>query len=121
MSTITRYLSSEFFTSSILAGESHFVNGRSVTADGSAHLARELAYVVFRLSLGINMLIHGSGRFLGPDVEEFSSKTTIEFAATTSPAGLVHAFLTVLPFAEFILGGLITLGLFTRWAFTDAC
>jgi uncharacterized membrane protein YphA (DoxX/SURF4 family) len=29
---------------------------------------------------------------------------------------LVHAFLTVLPFAEFILGGLITLGLFTRWA-----
>jgi uncharacterized membrane protein YphA (DoxX/SURF4 family) len=31
---------------------------------------------------------------------------------------LVHAFLTVLPFAEFILGGLITLGLFTRWALT---
>jgi thiosulfate dehydrogenase [quinone] large subunit len=31
---------------------------------------------------------------------------------------LVHAFLMVLPFAEFILGGLITLGLFTRWALT---
>jgi thiosulfate dehydrogenase [quinone] large subunit len=31
---------------------------------------------------------------------------------------LLHAFLTVLPFAEFILGGLITLGLFTRWALT---
>jgi thiosulfate dehydrogenase [quinone] large subunit len=64
------------------------------------------------------MLIHGLGRFLGPGVEEFSSKTTIDFAATPLPAGLVHAFLTVLPFAEFILGSLITLGLFTRWALT---
>ena len=86
-----------------------------MTAESSAHLDRKLAYVIFPLSLGINMLIHGSGRFLGPGVEAFSSKTTIEFAGTPLPAGLVHAFLIVLPFAEFIVGSLITLGLFTRW------
>jgi hypothetical protein len=64
----------------------------------------QLAYVVFRLGLGIKMLIHGSSRFLGPGVEAFSSKTTSEFAGTPLSAGLVHAFLIVLPFAEFILG-----------------
>jgi thiosulfate dehydrogenase (quinone) large subunit len=89
-----------------------------VTAEGSAHLDRKLAYVVFRLSLGINMLIHGAGRFLGSGVDAFSSKTRTEFAGTLLPAGLVHAFLTVVPFLEFISGGLITLGLFTRWALT---
>lgn len=88
------------------------------TTESSEYLDRKLAYVVFRLSLGVNVLIHGSGRFLGPGVEAFSSKTTSEFAGTPLPAGLVHVFLMVLPFAEFILGGLITLGLFTRWALT---
>ena len=89
-----------------------------MTAEDSAHLDRKLAYVVFRLSLGINLLIHGADRFLGPGVGEFSSKTATEFAATPLPAVLVHSFLTVVPFAEFILGGLITLSLFTRWALT---
>ena len=89
-----------------------------MTPEGSAHLDRKLAYVVFRLSLGINLLIHGAGRFFGSGVDAFSTKTASEFAGTPLPAGLVHAFLVVLPFAEFILGVLITLGLFTRWALT---
>lgn len=87
-------------------------------ADGSAHLDRKLAYVVFRLSLGINLSDSGAGRFLGPGVDEFSSKTTTEFARTPVPAGLVQAFLIVLPFAEFILGVLVLLDLFTPWALT---
>jgi thiosulfate dehydrogenase (quinone) large subunit len=87
-------------------------------ANSSVYFDRQLAYVVFRLSLGINTLIHGSGRIFGPGVEAFSSKTTSEFAGTLLPPGLVHAFLMVLPFVEFILGGLITFGLFTRWALT---
>ncbi len=100
----------------ILARNSSSIQGRSVTAKGSADLDRKFAYVVFRLGLGINLLIHGVGRFLGPGVEEFSSKTTIEFAVTPLPTRLVHAFAIALPPAEFILGGLVTLGLFTRWA-----
>jgi uncharacterized membrane protein YphA (DoxX/SURF4 family) len=89
-----------------------------VTAESSAHFDRKLAYVLFRLSLGINLLIHRLGRFLGPAVDAFSTKTTAEFADTPLPAGLVHAFLAVLAFAEFTLGSLITSGVFMRWALT---
>ena len=56
------------------------------------------------------------GNIFGPGVEVFASKTMSEFAASPLPSGMVHTFLTVLPFAELILGALITVGLFTRWA-----
>jgi thiosulfate dehydrogenase (quinone) large subunit len=79
---------------------------------------RQLAYAVFRLTLGINILVHGAGRIFGPGAEAFASTTAAEFSKTPLPAGLVHAFLFVLPFAELALGILTTLGLFTRWALT---
>ena len=85
-------------------------------ATDSTPLDRELAYAVFRLTLGINILVHGAGRIFGPGVEAFASTTVVEFIKTALPAGLVHAFLVVLPFAELVLGVLTTLGLFTRWA-----
>jgi len=77
---------------------------------------RQLAYAVFRLTLGIDILVHGAGRIFGPGVEAFASTTSAEFSKTALPPGLVHAFLIVLPFAELVLGALTTLGLFTRWA-----
>jgi thiosulfate dehydrogenase (quinone) large subunit len=86
--------------------------------DPSVFFDRKLAYVVFRLTLGINLLIHGTSRIFGPGVEGFASKTMSEFAGSPLPLGPVHAFLTILPFAEFMLGALITVGLFTRWALT---
>jgi thiosulfate dehydrogenase (quinone) large subunit len=82
----------------------------------STPLDRELAYAVFRLTLGINILVHGAGRIFGPGVEAFASTTAAEFSKTALPAGMVHAFLVVLPFTELVLGVLTTLGLFTRWA-----
>ncbi len=81
-------------------------------------LDRQLAYVVFRLTLGINILIHGAGRIFGPGAESFAATTAAEFSKTALPAGMVHAFLIVVPFAELVLGALTTLGLFTRWALT---
>jgi thiosulfate dehydrogenase (quinone) large subunit len=81
-------------------------------------LDRQLAYAVFRLTLGINILVHGAGRIFGPGAEAFASTTGAEFSKTALPAGLVHAFLVMLPFAELVLGALTTLGLFTRWALT---
>ncbi len=81
-------------------------------------LDRKLAYSVFRITLGINILIHGAGRILGPGAGAFATKMAGEFTGTVLPYGLVHLFLLVLPFAEAILGGLITLGLLTRWALT---
>src|SRR5271170_5271155 len=87
------------------------------TTDSNA-LDRQLAYVVFRLTLGINILVHGAGRIFGPGAEAFASTTAAEFSKTPLPAGMVHAFLIVVPFAELVLGALTTLGLFTRWALT---
>ncbi len=81
-------------------------------------LDRQLAYAVFRLTLGINILVHGAGRIFGPGAEAFASTTAVEFSKTALPSGMVHAFLIVVPFAELVLGVLTTLGLFTRWALT---
>jgi thiosulfate dehydrogenase (quinone) large subunit len=81
-------------------------------------LDRQLAYVVFRLTLGINILVHGAGRIFGPGAEAFASTMAAEFSKTALPAGMVHAFLIVLPFAELVLGVATTLGLFTRCALT---
>jgi thiosulfate dehydrogenase [quinone] large subunit len=81
-------------------------------------LDRRLAYCVFRLTLGVNILIHGAGRILGPGAGAFANKTGSEFAGTPLPYVLVHSFLVVLPFAEAILGVAITLGLFSRWGLT---
>jgi thiosulfate dehydrogenase (quinone) large subunit len=83
---------------------------------GSTTLDRQLAYAVFRLTLGINILVHGAGRIFGPGADAFASTTAVEFSKTPLPAGMVYAFLVVLPFAELVLGVLTTLGLLTRWA-----
>jgi thiosulfate dehydrogenase [quinone] large subunit len=85
-------------------------------ATDSTALDRQLAYAIFRLTLGINILVHGAGRIFGPGAEAFVTTTAAEFTKTALPAGLVHAFLYILPFAELVLGILTTLGLFTRWA-----
>jgi thiosulfate dehydrogenase (quinone) large subunit len=87
-------------------------------ATDSTSLDRQLAYAVFRLTLGINILVHGAGRIFGPGAEAFASTTAVEFSKTALPAGMVYAFLVVVPFAELVLGMLTTLGLLTRWALT---
>ena len=89
----------------------------STTTDSSL-VNRRLAYGVLRLTLGINILIHGVGRIFGPGAGAFAAKTASEFAGTPLSQSLVHVFAIVLPFAEAILGALITLGLLTRWALT---
>jgi thiosulfate dehydrogenase [quinone] large subunit len=86
--------------------------------NSSVYLDRKLAYALFRLSLGTNVLMHGAARIFGPRAEAFASKTASLFSGTPLPPGPVHAFLVVLPFVEFTLGGLIAAGLFTLWALT---
>jgi thiosulfate dehydrogenase (quinone) large subunit len=76
---------------------------------------RWMAYGIFRLALGINILIHGAGRIFGAGPGAFASKTAATFASTVLPMWAVYGFLLVLPFLEAALGLLLTLGLFTRW------
>ncbi len=77
---------------------------------------RWMAYGIFRLALGINILIHGIGRILGPGAGGFASKTAQMFGATPLPHWAVYGFLLAVPFVEAALGVLLTLGLYTRWA-----
>jgi thiosulfate dehydrogenase (quinone) large subunit len=88
------------------------------TTANSPSVNRKLAYGIFRLTLGINILIHGAVRIFGPGAGAFAAKTASEFADTPLPRGFVHVFLVVLPSAETILGAFIILGLLTRWALT---
>jgi thiosulfate dehydrogenase [quinone] large subunit len=86
-----------------------------IPASDSNALDRQLAYMIFRLTLGINILVHGAGRIFGPGADAFATTTAAEFSKTALPAGMVHAFLFIVPFAELVLGVLTMLGLFTRW------
>ncbi len=89
-----------------------------ITKADSSVVDRWQAYAVFRLTLGVNILIHGVGRLFGSGAGEFAAKTSSEFVATPLPHSFVYVFLVILPFVETILGMLLVLGLFTRWMLT---
>ena len=85
-------------------------------ADKSQLLDARLAHAVFRLTLGINIFIHGTGRIFGPGARGFAEKTIGEFSGTALPHSWVYASLIAIPYAEAILGVSLVLGLFTRWS-----
>ncbi|MVN78304.1 DoxX family membrane protein [Hymenobacter sp. HMF4947] len=72
----------------------------------------ELAFVLGRLLLGLNFLLHGLVRI--PKLATFQAGVVKEFAASPLPPILVASFGHVLPFVEAGLGLLLLLGLFTR-------
>lgn len=78
--------------------------------------ANQLAQLVMRLGLGINMLMHGLVRV--PKLSAFVAKTGAGFAETALPAALTNAFLYVLPFVELVSGLLILAGgRFIKWGY----
>ncbi|NML66121.1 DoxX family membrane protein [Hymenobacter sp. RP-2-7] len=78
----------------------------------------ELAFVLGRLLLGLNYLLHGLVRI--PKLPAFKEHVLKQFAAAPLPPALVEAFATALPFVEGALGLLLVLGLFTRAALVGA-
>jgi len=78
----------------------------------------ELAFVLGRLLLGLNFLMHGLVRI--PKLAVFRAGIEKEFAAAPLPPTLVSAFATALPFVEGAIGVLLLLGLFTRPALVAA-
>ncbi len=76
---------------------------------------RQMAYAIFRVTLGLNIFLHGFVRILtGPSA--FEAHTEQLFTNTFLPAGQVHLFLSILPYIEAAVGSLILVGLFTFWA-----
>lgn len=78
----------------------------------------ELAFVLGRLLLGLNFLLHGLVRL--PKLVAFRAGIVKEFAAAPLPPALVSAYATALPFVEGGLGLLLVLGLWTRPALVAA-
>jgi len=78
----------------------------------------ELAFVLGRLLLGLNFLMHGLVRI--PKLAAFSAGIEKEFAAAPLPPALVSAYAHALPFAEGGIGLLLLLGLWTRPALVAA-
>ena len=76
---------------------------------------RRMAYAIFRVTLGLNIFLHGFVRILtGPGT--FEANTEKLFTATFLPMVGVHFFLSVLPYIEAVTGALLLVGLFTFWA-----
>ena len=78
----------------------------------------ELAFVLGRLLLGLNFLMHGLVRI--PKLAVFRAGIEKEFAAAPLPPALVSLFATALPFVEGAIGALLLVGLFTRPALIAA-
>lgn len=76
---------------------------------------RQWAFVIFRLSLGVNIFLHGATRLVnGPG--GFADAMSEGFADTLLPHGMVWLFLAILPFVEGLVGLMLILGLGTRVA-----
>lgn len=76
----------------------------------------QLAQLVIRIGLGINMLMHGLVRL--PKLSAFVAKMEAGFASTILPTLLTRAFLYTLPFVELAVGITILLGgQFTKWGY----
>jgi thiosulfate dehydrogenase (quinone) large subunit len=74
-----------------------------------------LAFLLLRLTLGLNICMHGVSRILaGPAA--FAGSLVLMFQKTSLPAWSVHLFGLILPWTEAILGILLFLGLCTRFA-----
>jgi thiosulfate dehydrogenase [quinone] large subunit len=74
-----------------------------------------LAFVLLRLTLGLNICMHGVSRIAaGPAT--FAGSLVPMFQKTPLPPWSVHIFGLILPWAEAILGLLLLVGLCTRFA-----
>jgi thiosulfate dehydrogenase [quinone] large subunit len=71
-----------------------------------------IVFFLLRLSVAASMFGHGLVRF--PKLNGFSAWMVKSFEKSMLPDGLVVPFSYVLPIAEFIIGLLLLLGLFTR-------
>lgn len=75
----------------------------------------QLAYAIFRITLGVNIFFHGAMRLI-TGLNDWVLLQSEAFVDTLLPMWAIRAFLTFLPFYEVVLGALTTAGLYTRWA-----
>lgn len=72
------------------------------------------AFLIARLAIGMSFFGHGAIRL--PKLAQFSEGMAKEFINSPLPQALVLPFGYVLPFLELIVGVMLLVGLFTRFA-----
>ncbi|WP_338874367.1 DoxX family protein [Spirosoma sp. SC4-14] len=72
----------------------------------------ELAYGLFRIGLGTNILLHGIVRWR-KGLRTFSRTLTSDFSSAPLPPILVSLFGWILPIMETLIGSLLIPGIFT--------
>ncbi len=75
----------------------------------------QIAYALFRLTLGLDIFLHGAMRYV-TGVGAWVDSTAKLFENTILPVPLVHGFLMTLPILEVVIGALTIIGLYTRFA-----
>ncbi len=91
------------------------IAGRYTRRTDDNSFGRALGYFILRLSLGVDMLMHYVVRTWGIS-KDFVPVTEKMFVGNLLPMSWVHYFLTYLPYFEGVLGILLVLGLWSRWA-----
>lgn len=75
---------------------------------------QQLAYAFLRITMGINFFCHGAVRL--PKIPKFRDGLVETFKNSLLPEPLVYGFGTILPIAEFLIGVLLIIGLYTKQA-----
>jgi thiosulfate dehydrogenase [quinone] large subunit len=88
----------------------------SSQARSANKLDRALACLLLRLTLGLNIALHGITRIFLGGLTSFVNATLTQFQSTPLPVWQVRAFATAIPFLEVLIGVLLFVGLWTRWA-----
>ena len=83
--------------------------GRTSTTD------RRIAYALLRIVFGVDIFFHGLSRLVG-DHAAFLAYLSQQMAKAPLPKSILPPFAAALPWTEAIIGLLLLLGLFTRFA-----
>ena len=77
---------------------------------------KRLAYFALRLTLGVNIFVHGAIRIFWTGANTFVEGTVKGFAESPLSEFAVRGFAWIIPFAEIVLGATLLVGLLTRWS-----
>ena len=73
-----------------------------------------LAYAIFRLMFGTNLMLRGVDRVFFLGLDNFGNGMVKQFEMTWIGAGMIQPFAHTLPWIEIVMGALVIVGLFTR-------
>ena len=85
------------------------------SVDSRFDVDRALGVLILRMTLGLNILLHGVTRTITGSLAGFVGNTVKTFQNSPLPEWQVRAFATIIPFCELAIGIMLLLGLATRW------